>query len=203
LDNGPDGAFNINTIYKSPTEYNTYTFANKWEVWNSDNNTYITTIDRELPTYTKVNGNLTFIPIFNEEPRLWNVTLKQEDDILISVQNVKAGTLLSDVINEYYPTIPWKDDSKLSLMSTYSFEGYAFSKTASSALKLENYKVTSDITLFAIFKETSVYNNVHENYWNYDVVNMAYPADNNIYEQRNTVPNKFVIETGVSIIPNP
>ena len=95
-----------------------------------------------------------------------------------------------------YPIVPWKDDSSKEDTVTYSFEGYALSKSATGVLKLDNYKVVSDMELYAIFKEKSVYNNVHHDYWNYDLVDNAY-MDNN------DPVTDFHIKKGYVITPKP
>ena len=198
LSNGPNGAFNIKDIEKSPTEYFEYDFIGNWEIYDSDTGDYITSItnDKKLPIKNDVNQNLTFVPIFEEKPRKWKVTFKQDDEILGEFDGIPAGTLLKDVVAQYNPVVPYKDDSKLNTYSTYSFEGYALSKSAASGIKLDNYPLTSDMTLYAIFKEVSVYNNVHEDYWDYDLVSSkAYSSTlDNVVE--------YQIDAGYVIKPN-
>lgn len=172
LSNSPYGAFNIDSIKQSPTEYYEYTFTKQWEVYNSKTGTYITTISGDatgIPTYTMVDKDITFKPIFTQELRKWTIKFYNDTELL-ETATVDAGTLLSTAINEFNPAVPWKDDSKLDTYVTYSFEGYALSKTATSGLKAETYPITSNMDLYAVFKEKSVYDNVHEDYWLYELV---------------------------------
>jgi hypothetical protein len=53
------------------------------------------------------------------------------------------------------------------LAETYGFIGYALSKSSSSGIDLSRYSVTTDMTLYAIFKAMSVYENIHEDYFTY------------------------------------
>lgn len=201
LENGPNGAFNINDIYKSPTEYNEYKFDGTWEIYDSDTKDYIGVISTQskLPLKTNIQQNLTFIPRFVETTRYWNVTFKQDNEVLKTVENIAAGTYLKAVVEQHYPTIPWKDDSSLAEDVTYSFEGYALSKTATGVLNLENYPVTSNMELYAIFKEKSVYNNVHYDYWNYDYIDKdAYTMTS--FGDPNTA---FHLDKGIAISPKP
>ena len=201
LSNGPNGAFNINDIFKSPTEYNEYKFNGAWEIYDSDTKDYIGLISNQnkLPLHQNITQNLTFVPVFEETTRYWSVTFKQENDILETVKNIAAGTFLRTVVEQYYPAVPWKDDSKLADDITYSFEGYALSKSATGVLNLDNYPVTSNMELYAIFKEKSVYNNIHYDYWNYDYI------DSNAYTMTSFGdPNTaFHLEKGIAISPKP
>lgn len=198
LSNGPLGALNLKDIEKSSTEYFDYSFTGKWKIYNTDTGKEITSISTEnkLPLLNKVNANLTFVPIFEETQRLWSVTLKQDDQLLGEFKDIPAGTLLKDIIASEYPQIPYKSDENLDTYITYSFEGYAFSRSATAGIKLDNYPLTSNIILYAIFKEVSVYNNIHEDYWDYDLVSSkAYSSTlDNVVE--------YQIEAGYVIKPN-
>lgn len=172
LSNGPNGALNIEDIEKDWTEYYEYGFVGNWEIYDSDTGDYITSItnDKKLPIKNDINQNLTFVPVFEEKPRKWNVTFMQDDEILNKAEGIPAGTLLKDIVAQYNPAIPWQDDGQLNLDVTYSFEGYALSKSATTGIKLDNYPLTSNLTLYAIFKKVSVYDNIHEDYWDYDLI---------------------------------
>jgi hypothetical protein len=41
LSAGPNGAFDINDIYKSSTEYFDYVFTGKWNIFDTDTNEYV------------------------------------------------------------------------------------------------------------------------------------------------------------------
>lgn len=199
LSAGPNGAFDINDIYKSSTEYFDYVFTGKWNIFDSDTNEYVGVVHNsdKLPARGNVQQNLTFIPEFEASTRKWTVTFKQDNDTLATIPDIPAGTLLKDVIDTYYPDIPWKDDSLLDTYLTYSFEGYALSKTATSGLKVENYPVTSDMELYAIFKQMSVYENVHDDYWLYEL------TSSNAYTILKDDNPNYHIEKGYIVTPNP
>jgi hypothetical protein len=116
---------------------------------------------------------------------------------LATIPDVPAGSLLKNVIDTYYPDIPWKDDSALDTYLTYSFEGYALSKTATGGIRAENYPVTSNMELYAIFKQVSVYDNIHEDYWLYDLI------ENDAYGMRHDNVTDYHINKGYVITPNP
>jgi hypothetical protein len=61
--------------------------------------------------------------------------------------------------------VSWKDDSRLSLTSTYGFEYYSESTTNPKAVDLSKYEVRNNNSLYAIFKEKSVYDNVNLTYF--------------------------------------
>lgn len=199
LSNSPYGPFDINSIKQSPTEYYEYEFTGKWEIYNSETGAYVTTISGDstgTPTYTMVGTSITLKPIFSQNLRKWTINFYNDTELLATA-TVDAGTLLSTAIREFNPSIPWKDDSKLDTYVTYSFEGYALSKTATSGLKAETYPITSNMELYAIFKQVSVYDNIHEDYWLYELVS------SNAYGVIFDNVSEYQIESGYIIMPNP
>ena len=199
LSNSPYGPFNVESIKQSPTEYYEYEFTGRWEIYNSETGAYVTTISGDAtgtPTYTMVGTSITLKPIFSQDLRKWTVSFYNDTELLATA-TVDAGTLLSTAIREFNPAIPWKDDSKLNTYTTYSFEGYALSKTATSGLRAETYPITSNMELYAVFKQVSVYDNIHENYWLFELVSSdAYGMkfDNN---------PEYHIDKGYIIKPDP
>lgn len=198
LSMGPNGAFNLDNIYKTSTSYYDYIFSGRWEIYDTDTKEYVGQIQNtnKLPSRNNVRQNLTFIPKFESSIRKWTVTLKQDNEILATIENVPAGTMLQEVLDKNYPTIPYKSDDQLDKYMTYSFEGYAYSKTATSGLKADIYPVTNNMELYAIFKAISVYQNVHEDYWLFDLVSSN--AYGSVYDNI----TEYQINKGYIISPN-
>lgn len=63
--------------------------------------------------------------------------------------------------------IPYRDDSGLGTEQCWSFLGYNDTATATTVLDLTGVKSRQDKTYFAIFKQSSVYDNVHPEYFEY------------------------------------
>ena len=60
-----------------------------------------------------------------------------------------------------YSYIPYKDDSQLELTSTYRFVGYSMEPNDTTEITKEVPEIiTKDITIYEVFKEESVYNNI-------------------------------------------
>ena len=174
------GSFNIANIVKPSTEYNDYTFTGNWIVKNADDNTILEnylTIENGVPIVKEVTANVILEPVFSETIRLWTITIFNEDKQVYQDTNCKAGTNLGSYINTNYPNVLYKDDSLLSTKQTYGFEGYGLSKTASSAIDMSKYEITSNLELYAIFKEQSVYENIHEDYFIYVEGSYTDPVD--------------------------
>jgi hypothetical protein len=61
----------------------------------------------------------------------------------------------------------YKNDSGLALTQTYTLEGFSLEENSSILVSLSDYKVLNDVKLYTVFKEISVYDNIHENWFTY------------------------------------
>ena len=162
----PYGAFSKDALTKPSNELYDYEFSGSWKVYNSTTGAELTSITGETPLLTDISCDTTLEPQFTNKPRIWKVTIYNGNTQLYSGDCV-AGTNLKTFIDNNYPDIPYKNDSGLALAETYGFIGYALSKSSSSGIDLSRYSVTTDMTLYAIFKAMSVYENIHEDYFTY------------------------------------
>ncbi len=195
LSDGPLGSFDVNKIKQSSTEYYDYAFSNSWRIYDADTGEYINQYAGAIPLINNITQNIKLVPQFTQTVRQWNISL-WNDDVELFSGTCDAGTNLQEYINTNYPIIPYKDDRSLDLRSTYSFEGYALSKTATSGINASRHEITSNMVLYAIFKEISVYDNVHEDYWDYTLIN------NNAYGTNyDDNDNSYHIASGYVVMP--
>jgi hypothetical protein len=78
-------------------------------------------------------------------------------------------------------TAPWRDDSNLPLDQTYALLGYNRSKTATTPMDLENFRIINDTTFYTVWNDEpiSVYDNIHPEY--FEIVNENYTSTNSIH----------------------
>jgi hypothetical protein len=75
------------------------------------------------------------------------------------------GTRINTIVPE---EIPFRDDRDLEDNLTYSHMGYNIQENASEGIEFgDNDIVTGPKVYYAIFKEISVYENLHEDYFTY------------------------------------
>lgn len=172
LGDGPNGAFDITNIYRADTVEHIFEFEKKWEVYGYNTETkawdnLITTIDAAanagVPSYTNVSEDLHFVPVFKEDVRKYTLIFRDADGGIAAVLNEQPyGLEYKDFVKLAYgamSTLPYKDDSSLSLYLTYGFLGYGL--TAESITPVaDNYFVQANQEFFPIFAEKSVYDNV-------------------------------------------
>lgn len=190
LSTGPNGAFNISDIYKSPTpEYN-YTFTKKWLIYdNADLTTSIGVLDATendgIPYYENIYKDLYLVPQFETEKRSYELKFYGVDTSVPFYSNTyEYGTKLSDILITI--NNPYKDDSSLSLYETYDFKGYALIAGSTNPASNE-YLVTNNQSFYAIFELVSdIREIVHEDWFNYtpftynkDIENVEYGGDSN------------------------
>ena len=167
------GAFNKDKIMKPSTEYYTYTFAKKWNVYNSDTKEVIqSNVEGETPPLlSDINANITIEPIFEEIQRGWTVAIYNGENLIYS-GNCNAGNTLERFLQEQFPIIPFKTEdpnNPLPLTETYSFMGYALTSEATVPMDLSNYIVSNNVTLYTLFEQISVYDNIHLDYFDYEL----------------------------------
>jgi hypothetical protein len=168
------GAFDASKIMKPATEYYTYTFAKKWNIRNSDTNEIIQSevAGETPPLVTNLTTNVTLEPIFETIQRGWNVSIYNGENLIYS-GTCAAGSTLGYFLDEQYPVIPHKSedpDNPLPLTETYTFIGYGLTASATTPADITNYEVSNNVTLYALFEQISVYDNVHPEYFDYELV---------------------------------
>lgn len=157
LSDGPDGAFDVNDIYKAPTAGKVFTFTNSWTVTDTDSGEWIVTLtDSATPYYSPVNGisqNLTFTPIFDEEVRKYNLTFFMDEiaSTSVVVENIAYGTYLSDVV---VGEVPYKEPptGRANLYMIYDFLGYGLVSGASTPIP-NDYTVAGEQSFYPIFSD--------------------------------------------------
>lgn len=165
LSSGPNGQFNLSMIAQQDTPEYKYTFLNRWEVYDNENN-FIEEIIGEMPLYTpqfiddngvEVIKGIVLKPVFEAIKQKYLVTFYNEDDILMS-EEFEYGTLLKDIRPKEIP-IKTLEDIPENFLQVYSFLGYGNSQTATSPLE-DTERVLEERNLYAIFELKSVYENV-------------------------------------------
>lgn len=186
---GPKGEFNIDKIKKSSTESTDFEFANKWKVYNTESDEPIDIIEAEIPIIENINEDLILKPIFNANIRQYQVKF-YNDNVLLNPNNFifDYGTLLKDAMPKI---IPYKDDSMLSVEETNAFVGYGLSNGSINTIR-ENFVITDNLDLYAIFKLKSVYDNTLNPIY-YELVNYRngykiQKKDNVQYQGKITLP---------------
>lgn len=61
--------------------------------------------------------------------------------------------------------IPWKKDSDLDLTQTYSFEGWTNNPSTEKIVDISKQIVRADTKFYPVFKQVSVYDNIHPEYF--------------------------------------
>lgn len=99
--------------------------------------------------------------------------------------------------------IPYRPDDELALESTYGFLGYNLSVDKSTAMDLTTYKSRADVTFYPIFKEMSVYDNVHPEFFTFEdhIYSQESSRMNNVgYESLASSPTSKQIQ-GYAVTP--
>lgn len=165
LSDGPIGQYDISKIIKSNTESSTFTFLNEWEVYNEDgepveigNNGNI--IEGTYPELENITQDLIFKPVFQENVRIYEVKFYNGQQLLNPNNYTFAyGTPLEDALPK---EIPYRSDEGLEREMTNAFIGYGLTETSSTPIN-ENTQIKANLTLYAMFVEKSVYDNVLDN----------------------------------------
>jgi hypothetical protein len=131
LSDGPQGAFTIESIFKSSTPQYNYTFTKRWKKYRSLDMTGESEIlDSEMPYLENIDSDVVLMPEFKEELRQYTVKFFSNivnDSLDITNPTVTKvypfGTMLKDIAPK---EIPYKENpSSFSLYEAYDFKGYS------------------------------------------------------------------------------
>lgn len=169
LEDGPYGKFDLNKIYRSSTASHTYTFEGNWEV--IINNEVVETISNsDFGSYGNIINDVIFKPIFIEQDHYYTITILDGDKTELLKASFKYGSTLADIEKELNK-IPYKDDSKLALIETYSFKGYGLLETSTTPIT-EDYIVSNDQVLYSIFEKVDdIHTIIHPEWYTYSLAN--------------------------------
>lgn len=191
LSSGPDGAFDLDKVMRASSQQFVYNFTNSWDVYDLNNpEAAPTTLEayewNGLPLWTNVKTNLRFEPKFEEVTRQYTLKFYIDDKYTSEViLNADYGTTN---VAHLLGSVPHKDDSNLPADKTYSFEGFALMKNSTTPIP-STYYVQNDQTFYPLFKEVSVYENIHPEYFIVET----------IFNYTDPVDSSFNIENGASI----
>ncbi len=152
---GPNGAFDVNTIYKTSTDQYEYTFLNSWRI-KDDRDENIGTINTALPIGIDVNQNIHLYPDFRESIRSYDIIIKSKHPTSGQVTTWREGTYIYGTpLNQVIPLdkVPYFDSDGLNLTkyAAYDCKGYSLSED-SSILVSEAYVVKNNETLWAVME---------------------------------------------------
>lgn len=178
LKNGPNGAFTSDKIQKSDTLAFTYKFLEKWDVYKSlePSGENKEEINGEMPNYTNVQSNLSFVPQFSETDRYYTLSFYQMDDegkdinmtspIIVTA---KYNTPYSEVVPSI---IPYKaTPSTYDLKKCYDFKGYSLLKDHDTIVA-NGYTVAGDQNFYPAFDLVNDISKViHEDWFEYTLTN--------------------------------
>lgn len=192
-----DTTFGIFTLpTKSETIQYTYQFTNQWFVNSeieSNKKDCSDVTPKGWPIIEDIvpdsNGTITLIPSFARDLRQYEISfINPYDQHFTHSVTVDYGTKINTIL----PTeIPFRDDSGLDYNLTYSHVGYNIQENANYGIEfVDSDIVTGPKTYYAIFKEISVYENIHEDYFTYMKSSYTDPVD-----------TAFNIAEGYSISP--
>ena len=172
LSDGPNGAFDINNIYRADTVEYVFEFTKKWKVYGYNTETeewdrLITEIDATenegVPYCNTIVEDLHFIPVFSEEIRTYDLTFHDVDgSVVLVLEDQPYGRTRDEFLALAYAqmeSLPYKDDSALGLFETYGFAGYGLTATSLTPIA-DTYFVQAQQEFFPIFNQKSVYDNV-------------------------------------------
>lgn len=175
LSNGPQGAFTIESIFKSSTPQYNYIFTNNWKKYNSLDmvgEPETLSSDSGKPYFSNITSDVVLVPEFREEIRKYTVKFFSDivDDSLDVIHPTATGvypfgTMLKDIAPK---KIPYKENlSSFSLYEAYDFKGYSLIN-GSSVVAPNTYSLSNDQSFYAVFeKENDIRNIVHEDWFNF------------------------------------
>ena len=182
LSDGPQGAFTIESIFKSSTPQYNYTFTKRWKKYRSLDMTGESEIlDSEMPYLENIDSDVVLMPEFKEELRQYTVKFFSNivnDSLDITNPTVTKvypfGTMLKDIAPK---EIPYKENpSSFSLYEAYDFKGYSLIN-GSLVIAPSTYSLSNDQSFYAVFeKENDIRNIVHEDW--FDFTQTSYDRDN-------------------------
>lgn len=151
LSNGPQGAFTIESIFKSSTPQYNYIFTNNWKKYNSLDmvgEPETLSSDSGKPYFSNITSDVVLVPEFREEIRKYTVKFFSDivDDSLDVIHPTATGvypfgTMLKDIAPK---KIPYKENlSSFSLYEAYDFKGYSLIN-GSSVVAPNTYSLSND-----------------------------------------------------------
>lgn len=185
LSEGPNGAFTIDSIYKSNTSEFTYTFNNQWEVYKSlDRTDTPVVIDSQWPVANNVSTDLVFVPKFIEEKRSHQVRffceVKEDGNLNTVTPSFEATYEYGTSWDEIQPkTIPYKPTpDSYDLKKAWDFKGYSLLPN-SSAIVADSYTVTGPQDFYAAFELIEDISKVIHEEW-FDYISTTYSDSSSI-----------------------
>lgn len=174
LSDGPQGAFTIESIFKSSTPQYNYIFTKKWKKYNSlDMIEEPEVLNSEMPYLNNITSDVVLMPEFIEEMRQYTVKffsniVNDSLDIInpTSTGVYPFGTMLKDITPK---EIPYRENpSSFSLYEAYDFKGYSLIN-GSSVVAPNTYSLSNDQSFYAIFKkEDDIRNAIHEDWFDFE-----------------------------------
>ena len=185
LTDGPEGAFNPESLEKSPTAANTFTFLKTWVV-KDDEGTVLQTVDATSTDGYPINltitdKNIHLHPNFEIKTRSYQIQVKVKHPKTNEITSLLDSEFDYDTpletILQQIETIPYADSSDLKLEQVYDFIGYSLSEGSSTKVS-ESFKVNGKVTLWAIFKlEENVRKVIHPEWFNIRSAEYTYTVD--------------------------
>lgn len=155
LSSGPNGAFTPSMATKPQTAEYTYTFKN-WIIKDGEDNILKTSYE-EYPLYPAINTDIVIIPEFNAQKRIYKLVFKQGELKDYTVDAYYNDSIFNKIPND---RLPYKDSSLLDFERVYQFVGYAYTENAVEEIDLTEAKVSGNTTLYPVFRNVSVYDNI-------------------------------------------
>lgn len=182
LQSGPDGVFDIDSVYQDATDYKTYTFADQWIITKADGSTV--TLNNKLPYGFNITSDVTVAPVFIETTRQYTVNFYNYDGTPIenATNKFDAGSKLKDIIPNI---IPYREDTEGALgeAEIYVFRGYAAMQGSSTTLSQE-LEILADYDLYAVFTASSIYD-----MYKYVSMEDYFTTSNSSYIESNRLPD--------------
>ena len=179
-----DTTFGIFTLpTKNETIQYTYNFTNSWIFNNEEYDCSL--VDPQgwpiISNLMPIDGKIILTPKFNEQIRAYKITFKNSyDDTFKTSVMANYGTKIIDILPQN--KVPYRDDSQLSLLETYSHIGYNINENATSGIDFKDSDiVTGNKTYYAIFESINVYKNIHNDYFNFILSSFTDPQTGDNY----------------------
>ena len=193
LSGGPSGIFDPNALKKSPTSEFEYELLPLWTIKQEGKPDEI--VSGQSPQNLIITQDIYIYPTFEVTRRSYEISIKMKHPKTGVISNIvepriyEYGTPLNDILPQDFN--PYIEDSSLKLFEAYDFKGYSLSEGSSTKVP-DNYIVTGNGTLWAIFKlESDIRTVVHPEWFNV--------RDNFVYE--NSIDTLYNKTEGVQLSP--
>ena len=201
LSSSPYGPFNdfVDKITKkdSTAQY-TFTFNNRWKVYDTNGNEIDIINSAEINNYKpNPSQDIIITPEFITNDREYTISVMVNGNKEKEISCIYGTPLLQALRQDkYYPNGPYQSDEELSLNQTYKFIGWSLREN-NAALLNESVIVQSNMTIYAIFEEVNVHQNINENLFNITNDGQVSPK-NNLLKGKITIPysvNNIVVNS--------